>query len=126
LFTTHEFPPPAFREIRLNATLTNWLRERNVSPRITQRLSSLLAVWGGNPPEVDELQHIETGLFGAFRLPTPRDLGNIGFVAPRAATIRPTTKTSDTPQESPKEATKDVAPITEDDRVTAMRQKLEE
>ena len=48
-FEADGFPPPGFQERHPNATILNWVKQAHQPPSVTPRLSTLLALWGGNP-----------------------------------------------------------------------------
>lgn len=80
LFEANTFPSVDHRGFTPNAWLAGWIRRTNQSEAIRKRLASFLSVWGGNPIDEGGLSHLSPGLFEAFGLPTPEQLGNIGFV----------------------------------------------
>ena len=76
-FEAGGFPPPRFQERRPNATILNWVKQAHQPPSVTPRLSTLLALWGGNPTDIDEIFHISPGIFKAFDIPTPAEIDNV-------------------------------------------------
>ncbi|PPQ35820.1 hypothetical protein CH337_15250 [Rhodoblastus acidophilus] len=79
-FEAHEFPPTEFQSFRPNAVLAGWIRLTHQPDAVNRRLSSFLALWGGNPPDVAAIKHMPPAIFTAFHLPTPSELANINFV----------------------------------------------
>lgn len=124
-FEAHEFPPPEFQGFRPIAILAGWIQATHQPDGVNRRLSSLLALWGGNPPDVAAIKHMPPAIFTAFHLPTPSELDNINFVGiSKNASLPPTSgKTEGL-------ATAGAAPnagaaAVEDPRVADLRLKLE-
>lgn len=123
-FEAHDFPTPEFQGFRPNATLAGWIKQTHQPDGVSRRLSTLLALWGGNPPDVAAIKYIPPAIFSAFHLPSPSELADISFVAPPTHTPLTTNegKTEGGGAEVP-------APIAdtaaEDPRVTDLRLKLE-
>jgi hypothetical protein len=69
------FPPPNFEGARPTADVAAWLDRSVPSMETRGRLASLLAHWGGNPVDIDDIADTPVGLFEAFSLPTPKLLG---------------------------------------------------
>ncbi|WP_224705147.1 protein DpdH [Devosia aquimaris] len=120
-FLAHDFPPPEFQGFRPNATIAGWIKQTHQPDAVSGRLSSLLALWGGNPTDVAAIKHIPPAIFTAFHLPPPSALADISFVAPPRETL-PTT-----PGTIEAVSTKVAAPVeaAEDPRVADLRVKLE-
>ncbi|UCI23524.1 protein DpdH [Mesorhizobium sp. B2-8-5] len=123
-FEAHNFPTPEFQGFRPNATLASWIKQTHQPDSVSGRLSTLLALWGGNPPDVAAIKHISPAIFTAFHLPPPSELANIGFVAPPPP-APPTTSEGKTEGGGAEVATRVVDMATEDPRVTDLRVKLE-
>lgn len=79
-FEAHGFPPAGFQDARPNATLATWIRQTHQSEPVSRRLSTMLAIWGGNPVDTASIAHLPPAIFTTFSLPTPADLANIEFV----------------------------------------------
>ncbi|WP_306704169.1 protein DpdH [Azospirillum isscasi] len=79
-FEAHGFPPGEFQSFRPNASLAGWIKQAHQPEPIARRLSSLLAVWGGNPADPAMIAYIHPQVFTAFHLPTPAEIANIDFV----------------------------------------------
>jgi hypothetical protein len=76
------FPPGQFEGAKPIAEIADWLSRAVSNPDVRGRLASLLVHWGGNPRTVPELTDLQLGLFRAFGLPTPRELGEIARPKP--------------------------------------------
>jgi hypothetical protein len=74
-FKRGTFPPPEFEDGRPTADVANWLSRAVPAEETRGRLASLLVHWGANPANGDEVGGLPEGLFRAFNLPTPRNLG---------------------------------------------------
>ena len=79
-FEARAFPPAGFQDARPNGALANWIRQTHQPEPIARRLSTLLAIWGGNPADPAQIAHIPPAIFSTFNLPTPADLANIRYV----------------------------------------------
>ncbi len=73
------FPPADFQQVRPNAFIANWLRQRHQPEAVSGRLGALLTVWGGAPGDETALGHAPPALFEEFGLPTPGNLANIVY-----------------------------------------------
>lgn len=122
-FVAHSFPPGEFQGFRPNAGLAGWVRQAHQSDPVARRLSSLLALWGGNPSDPAAIAHIRPEVFRAFNLPTPAEIANIDFVdRPDPTGPVPTKEGADGADGNlPPEPTV----RSEDPRVAQMRDKLE-
>jgi len=84
-------------------------------------LSTVLAIWGGNPADPAGIERIPPAIFSIFNLPTPADLANIPFV-PEALRPTLTIAASDTgagPVADPP------APAPDDPKIADLRAKLD-
>jgi hypothetical protein len=92
-FEARSFPPAGFQDARPNGLLADWIRQTHQPEPTGRRLSTLLAIWGGNPADTTQIAHIPPAIFSTFNLPTPADLANIRYVPeapqPTLATIAP-------------------------------------
>jgi hypothetical protein len=66
---------PVYPEGRVRAEVAGWLSERDLDGTTRQRLESVLVHWGGNPATMTEVSRMPAGIFRAFALPTPVELG---------------------------------------------------
>lgn len=124
-FEAKVFPTADFQGLRANADLLSWITQAHQPEPIARRLASLLAVWGGNPPNVAEIAHISSAIFTAFDLPIPEDLGNVAYV-PRPTAPTPTPQApSDAPTTTHAPPGGGTGPVSQDPRVVEMRTKLE-
>jgi hypothetical protein len=84
------FPPPHFEGARPTAEVAAWL-DRSVPALETRgRLASVLAHWGGNPVDIDDVGDTPAGVFKAFSLPTPESFGlPVRTARPGARPTRP-------------------------------------
>jgi len=80
VFEARSFPPAGFQEARPNGLLANWIRQSHQPEPIARRLSTLFAIWGGNPADPAQIAHIPPAIFSTFNLPTPADLANVSYV----------------------------------------------
>jgi hypothetical protein len=123
-FEAHDFPTPEFHGFRPNATLAGWIKQTHQPEAVSRRLSSLLALWGGNPPDVAAIKHIPPAIFTAFHLPPPGELADISFVAlPPRATL--TTSEVETEGGGAEVVAPVANTVAEDPRITDLRLKLE-
>jgi hypothetical protein len=127
-YEAHDFPPTDYQGFRPNATLAGWIKQTHQGDGVSRRLSTLLALWGGNPVDVANIKYIPPALFTAFHLPTPGDLASISFVVAPLGPVTPVApisgqNRSSEPIDSP------TAPIPtaprEDPRIIDLRAKLE-
>ena len=79
-FEAQSFPPAGFQDARPNGALANWIRQTHQPEPIARRLSTLLAIWGGNPSDPAQIARIPPAIFSIFNLPTPADLADILYV----------------------------------------------
>jgi hypothetical protein len=92
------FPSAQFEGAMPTAEIADWLSRAVPNPDVRGRMASLLVHWGGNPRTVRELADLQQGLFRAFALPTPGDLGE---VAPPVSPLPEKPKGSDKPKPQP-------------------------
>lgn len=78
-YEAHGFPPADFQNSPPNSNLAIWIHQTRQTDQVRRRLSTLLAVWGGNPTDVTAIGHIPPAIFETFDLPTPAMLPNIPF-----------------------------------------------
>jgi hypothetical protein len=119
-FQAHDFPTAEFQGFRPNATIAGWIKQTHQPDAVSSRLSSLLALWGGNPSDVAAIKNIPPAIFTAFHLPPPSVLAGISFVpSPRKTHTTGRTIEADTTKVAA------AAAAAEDPRVADLRVKLE-
>ncbi|MBF0097675.1 MAG: ATP-binding protein [Magnetococcales bacterium] len=89
-FERGAFPPPGFAGAKPKVDIAGWLARTVSQPEQQKRIGSLLAHWGGNPETPDAVSSLPPGLFQAFDLPTPQDLGVILSITPSKPLPDPT------------------------------------
>ena len=75
LFLRGAFPPPGFSGANASAEIAAWLSRSVAIQEERERLVSLLVHWGNDPVKAEDAVSLPSGLFQAFRLPTPEMLG---------------------------------------------------
>lgn len=125
-FVMENFPPAGFQNLRPTANVANWIAQAHQTEQTARRLASLLAIWGGNPPDATGIAHIPPSIFSAFSLPTPRKLGDIKFVPePARAKLSITRDGAEDARLSGEAQSTDTTAAPEDPKVANMRAALE-
>ncbi len=98
-FKAQAFPSADQKAVLPNSWLAHWVRRAGQTETNRKRLGPLLAIWGGNPTTSEGIANVPPGIFKGFGLPTPAELDNIAFMAPKEpAEVTPTaTTTAPTP-----------------------------
>ena len=124
-FEARSFPPAGFQDARPNGALADWIRQTHQPEPIARRLSTLLAIWGGNPTDPAQIAHTPPPIFSTFSLPTPADLSNIRYVPearqPTPASVGPDTG-SDRVMNAPVAVS---APVADDPKIADLSTKLD-
>lgn len=84
-FEENAFPPTGFQDLRPNGALAAWIHQTHQPDEVSRRLSTMLAIWGGNPSDTTQIAHVPPDIFSTFNLPTPSVLADVKFV-PQATT----------------------------------------
>lgn len=74
-FESEAFPPESFSKRSARASIASWVSSKRLGGAIEGRLRQAIIYWGGNPDTPERLSSVEPGVFKAFNLPTPTDLG---------------------------------------------------
>lgn len=74
-FEQDRFPPPNFKNANPSADIASWITQASLAGDVRDRMKSLIVYWGGRPQTSEEVAAMPLGLFKAFGLPTPEDLG---------------------------------------------------
>lgn len=88
-FEKGHFPTKNFQNVTISGIVARWVTEARQTEIIADRLSSFLAIWGGNPQEKSEISAISPFLFSAFNLPTPSEISDIEYVPPTIEILLP-------------------------------------
>jgi hypothetical protein len=76
-FEQNLFPPAQFEGANPTAEIASWLSRTVPNSDVKGRLASLIFHWGGNPTTIQEVANLKPGLFKAFGLKTPSELGEV-------------------------------------------------
>jgi hypothetical protein len=74
-FEAQRFPPEAFSQRSARASIASWISSKRLGASTEGRLRQAIIYWGGNPDTADQLGSVEEGIFKAFDLPSPGELG---------------------------------------------------
>lgn len=74
-FEIASFPSEIFSPRSAKASVASWIASKRLGTQIEGRLSQAIIYWGGNPNTPDQLGSINDGVFKAFDLPAPSELG---------------------------------------------------
>lgn len=124
-FEAGGFPPAGFQDRRPNGVLANWIGQTHQPEPIARRLSTLLAIWGGNPADPAQIAHIPPTVFSTFNLPTPADLASIQYVPKGLAPTPESTASSADDDSAAGAPAPEVAPKSDDPRIANLRAKLD-
>lgn len=116
--------PPTFDGYRTTAPVAEWVNQRHQPEKISRRLSSLLAIWAGNPADAKGLGGLPSLIFTTFGVPSPKDLGGVVPVPPTPTP--PVIGGGGSPSPNPSPVVPSPLPAEEENpRIEAMRTKLE-
>lgn len=122
-FEAGEFPP-AFDGYRTTAPIAEWVSQRHLPEKVSRRLTSVLAIWAGNPSEANALGTLPPAIFKTFGVPSPTDLGGVIAPSPKPIPVDPLAGQPRQINSLPKPRLP--SPVEdEDQRIEAMRRKLE-
>jgi hypothetical protein len=124
-FETRGFPPPDFQNFTVNSSLAVWIHQTRQPDQIKRRLSTLLAIWGGNPSDLSEIGHIPPAIFRVYDLPTPAELANVSYTPLPPRPIVPATGPGDPTKTTPRPEPIPPPPAAVDPEMAAWRAKLD-